>query len=146
MSASLINQTSLVDLGERLRLARDAANLTQKQAADAITIARTTLVAIEQGQRRVRMDELLQLAKLYRASVNALLRSESVHVDLVPRFRRSLINVHRPLPTGMSARLKPGPSSDTVRCSKPSADFARYEMVVAPALSEFDVRTFLAGS
>ena len=88
MSASLINQTSLVDLGERLRLARDAANLTQKQAADAITIARTTLVAIEQGQRRVRMDELLQLAKLYRASVNALLRSESVHVDLVPRFRK----------------------------------------------------------
>src|SRR6185312_8727340 len=48
----------------------------------------TTLVAIEQGQRRVRMDELLQLAKLYRTSVNALLRREAVHVDLAPRFRK----------------------------------------------------------
>jgi len=34
------------------------------------------------------MNELQQLAKLYRTSVNALLRQESVHVDLAPRFRK----------------------------------------------------------
>jgi Zn-dependent peptidase ImmA (M78 family) len=88
MSDSSLNQTSPADIGERLRLAREATNITQKQAADAISVARTTLVAIEQGQRRLRIDELQQLAKLYRMSVNAILRRESVHVDLIPRFRK----------------------------------------------------------
>jgi len=88
MSDSSLSQTSPVDIGERLRLARETANITQKQAADAISVARTTLVAIEQGQRRLRIDELQQLAKLYRVSVNAILRREAVHVDLIPRFRK----------------------------------------------------------
>lgn len=88
MTDSPLSRFPLADLGERLRLAREAANLTQKQAADAIAVARTTLVAVEQGQRRVRMDELQQLAKLYRTSVNAVLRRESIHVDLMPRFRK----------------------------------------------------------
>ena len=52
-------------------------------------MARTTLVAIEQGKRQVRTSELLQLAKLYGTTVNGLLRRETVHLDLSPRFRRS---------------------------------------------------------
>ena len=76
------------DVGERLRIARENADITQKDAADTIHIARTTLVAIEQGQRRIRIDELQGLAKLYGTSVNALLRREAVHVDLAPRFRK----------------------------------------------------------
>lgn len=78
------------DVGERLRLAREGANITQAQAASTIQIARTTLVAIEQGQRRIRMHELQQLAKLYGTSVNALLRQEAIHVDLAPRFRKTI--------------------------------------------------------
>lgn len=76
------------ELGERLRIAREAANLTQAAASKAISVARTTLVAIEQGQRRVRMEELQELAKLYGTNANALLRREAIHVDLVPRFRK----------------------------------------------------------
>jgi Zn-dependent peptidase ImmA (M78 family)/transcriptional regulator with XRE-family HTH domain len=76
------------EIGERLRLARDTAGLTQAKAADAVKMARTTLVAIEQGQRPVRMDELRKLAKLYGTSVNGLLRVEAVYADLVPKFRR----------------------------------------------------------
>src|SRR5512139_2148584 len=76
------------EVGERLRLARESAGIKQSDAADSIHIARTTLVAIEQGQRRVRMNELQQLARLYGTSVNALLRREAVHVDLTPRFRK----------------------------------------------------------
>jgi Zn-dependent peptidase ImmA (M78 family)/DNA-binding XRE family transcriptional regulator len=76
------------ELGERLRIAREAAGLKQADAASAIEVARTTIVAIEQGQRRVRMNELQQLAKLYRTSVNAVLRQEAVQVDLAPRFRK----------------------------------------------------------
>jgi Zn-dependent peptidase ImmA (M78 family)/DNA-binding XRE family transcriptional regulator len=83
-----LEQVSPIDTGERLRVAREGANITQAAAATAIGVARTTLVAIEQGERRVRLDELQRLAKLYGTSVNALLRREAVHVDLAPRFRK----------------------------------------------------------
>ena len=76
-----------VDLGRRLRLARERAGLTQAQAADEIEIARTTLVAIERGKRRVRVEELRRLARSYEESVNALTRPEALHVDLLQRFR-----------------------------------------------------------
>jgi Zn-dependent peptidase ImmA (M78 family)/DNA-binding XRE family transcriptional regulator len=76
------------EVGERLRLARESANITQKEAAEKLNIARTTLVAIEKGERRIRLSELQDLAKIYGTNVNALMRSESQHVDLIPRFRK----------------------------------------------------------
>lgn len=76
------------ETGERLRLAREAAHVTQADAADAIGAARTTIVAIEKGQRRLRIGELQKLAKLYGTSVNAMLRRDSIRVDLAPKFRR----------------------------------------------------------
>ena len=76
------------EIGKRLRLAREVLKLTQKEAADAIAAARTTIVAIEQGQRRVKTDELQKLAALYKTSANAILRREAVHLDMVPRFRK----------------------------------------------------------
>lgn len=76
-------------IGDRLRVARESSKITQAAAANALEVARTTVVAIEQGQRRVRLDELQQLARLYGTSVNALMRRESVHVDLRPRFRKA---------------------------------------------------------
>lgn len=81
-------QISAEELGDRLRIAREAAGVKQAPAAKVIDVARTTLVAMEQGQRRVRMDEMQKLAQLYNTSVNALLRQEAIHVDLAPRFRR----------------------------------------------------------
>jgi len=78
---------SPADLGSRLRIAREAAGITQAAAAKKIEIARTTLVAIEQGRRRLKTSELQQLARVYGTSVNALLRREAVFVDIVPQFR-----------------------------------------------------------
>jgi len=83
-----LSDLSPSEIGERLRIARESANLTQDKAASAVRIARTTLVAIEQGRRPVRMDELQQLAKTYGTNANSLLRREAVHMDLVPRFRK----------------------------------------------------------
>ncbi len=83
-----LDHVAPTDLGERLRIARERAGVTQAAAAVAAGMARTTLVAIEQGQRRARLNELLELAKLYNTSVNALLRREATHVDLIPRFRK----------------------------------------------------------
>jgi len=76
-----------VELGERLKVARETANITQDASAKTVGIARTTLVAIEKGQRSARMDELQALSRYYGVSLNSLLRREAVHVDLVPRFR-----------------------------------------------------------
>lgn len=86
-----------VEMGERLRVAREAANVTQAAAAAAANLARTTLVAIEKGQRRIRIDELQRLAQCYGTSVNALFRHEAVQVDLLPKFRR--------LPDGTDTRV-----------------------------------------
>ncbi|MGC2661039.1 MAG: ImmA/IrrE family metallo-endopeptidase [Bryobacteraceae bacterium] len=87
---SVLDQFSAEEVGERLRIAREKASLTQEDAAAAIDVARTTLTAIEKGQRRVRIAEVQKLAAAYETSVNALLRREAVHVDLVPRFRKLL--------------------------------------------------------
>ena len=83
-----LDQINPVEVGERLRIARDAAGTSQATAAEKIGVARTTLVAIEKGERRVRMGELQKLAQLYGTSVNALLRREAIQVDLAPRFRK----------------------------------------------------------
>jgi Zn-dependent peptidase ImmA (M78 family)/DNA-binding XRE family transcriptional regulator len=81
------SELSPVELGERLKIARETANITQDAAAKAAGIARTTLVAIEKGQRTARLDEIQALSRFYEVSANSLLRREAVHVDLVPRFR-----------------------------------------------------------
>jgi Zn-dependent peptidase ImmA (M78 family)/DNA-binding XRE family transcriptional regulator len=76
-----------VALGERLKVARSRAGLTQGVAATRLAMARTTLVAIEQGQRRIKPDELVAMAHLYGTSVNELYRKTAVQIDLVPQFR-----------------------------------------------------------
>jgi Zn-dependent peptidase ImmA (M78 family)/DNA-binding XRE family transcriptional regulator len=78
-----------IDLGERLRAARSGANLTQDSAAASLGIARTTLVAIEKGQRAVRPEELLAFSRLYGVSVGKLTSPDAVHVDLSAKFRRA---------------------------------------------------------
>lgn len=76
------------EVGDRLRRAREDAGLTQADAAQIIDAARTTIVAIEKGQRRVRIEEIQKLARAYGTSANALLRRESIQLDLLPQFRK----------------------------------------------------------
>lgn len=83
-----LDQTDRVRLGERLRAARTTAGMTQDQVAKSLNVARTTMVAIERGERAVKPGELAALAALYGASVNSLMRDTAVHVDLVGQFRR----------------------------------------------------------
>lgn len=83
----VLQQYDAVQLGDRLRQARVRAELTQEEAAKKLELARTTLVAIEKGQRRVRADELDSFVRTYGLNVNAMFRPTAVHVDLIPRFR-----------------------------------------------------------
>ena len=77
-----------MDLGERLRIARANANLTQEAVARELGVARTTLVAIERGNRPVKNEELLQFSRLYGISAGRLTSPDTVHVDLSAKFRR----------------------------------------------------------
>ncbi len=79
-------------IGERLRLARADARLNQEDAAKAISVSRPTIIAIEKGQRKVKLEELDQLAQLYHVPLNRLLAREAVQLDLQGRFRRVDVN------------------------------------------------------
>jgi len=74
-------------LGERLRIARTRADFTQEQAANTVELSRTTLLAIEKGERRIRQFELAALVRLYGVSLNDILRDTAVRIELEPRFR-----------------------------------------------------------
>ncbi len=61
-------------LGAGLRETREARGWTQKQVSERLGMARTTLVAIEKGQRRLKPEELTELAAIYGRKVSTLLQ------------------------------------------------------------------------
>lgn len=65
MEANILDNIDPRQLGVALQRSRKRKGLTQDDAAKAIDVARTTLVAIEKGERRVKSIELLQLARAY---------------------------------------------------------------------------------
>lgn len=74
-------------LGERLAQQRKQAGLTQADVAQRLSLARTTLVSIEKGERRAGEDELVRLADILGVRVHDLLREIVVPVQTSPRFR-----------------------------------------------------------
>jgi Zn-dependent peptidase ImmA (M78 family)/DNA-binding XRE family transcriptional regulator len=74
-------------LGDKLRSARSAVGKTQEEAAAALGVARTTIVAIENGTRKIRSDELLRYADFLGENVNTLVHSTR-SVDFTAQFRR----------------------------------------------------------
>ncbi|MGH2615063.1 MAG: helix-turn-helix domain-containing protein [Thermomicrobiales bacterium] len=76
-------------IGERLASARRARGLTQQQAAAALGVARTTITAMEKGDRRPRASELFALARLYGRQLGDLARPlrEGESPSFVVQFR-----------------------------------------------------------
>ena len=74
-------------LGRRLQEARKARGLTQQDAADAIEVARTTITALEKGDRRTRPDEVIRLASLYGKRVSDLVGPKEPVADFAVQFR-----------------------------------------------------------
>ncbi len=65
-----------VEVGQRLRLARETLGLTQEDVASVLGIPRTSVIAMEAGRRNVTALELRRLARLYRRSVAWVLGEE----------------------------------------------------------------------
>lgn len=72
---------------ERLRRAREDRGLSQEEVAESLDVARTTLVAIEAGERALRPTELVNLAFLYDEPLDALLRALPPPRNLAAQFR-----------------------------------------------------------
>ena len=54
-----LNELSAQEIGRRLRIARENADVRQDDAAQFIGVSRPTLVSIEKGVRRVRKDGVI---------------------------------------------------------------------------------------
>jgi Zn-dependent peptidase ImmA (M78 family)/DNA-binding XRE family transcriptional regulator len=89
---SILQQIDPRTLGTRLQEARKAAGLTQQQVADQLEMARTTIVAIEKGERRVSSKELIQYARIYRRAVSDFVSHRVFTYGFVPQFRSVLDN------------------------------------------------------
>jgi DNA-binding XRE family transcriptional regulator len=74
-----LNELSAKEIGRRLRIARENADIRQDDAAQVIGMSRPTLVSIEKGVRRVRIQEIQMLARHYGVSVNALAHRRGSH-------------------------------------------------------------------
>ena len=77
-------------LGQRLQDARRARGLTQQEVADSLELARTTVTALEKGERRIRSDELISLAGLYGRPVSSFVRSRAPSAEFAVQFRTSI--------------------------------------------------------
>ena len=77
-------------LGRRIQEARKARGLTQQEVADALSLARTTVTALEKGERRVRPDEIIGMAGLFGRSVSDLVSSREPISDFAVQFRTAI--------------------------------------------------------
>jgi len=73
-------------LGRRLRKARKAHGFTQQDAAESLAMARTTITALEKGDRKAQPDELIRLASLYRTRVSDLVGPKDPVADFTIQF------------------------------------------------------------
>jgi len=87
MDSEIFRQLDFRVLGERLKEARRACGFTQEAVAQKLDVLRTTLVAIEKGERRLSPGELIKLAKIYGRSVSDFVSQRANKEPFVPQFR-----------------------------------------------------------
>ncbi len=89
MTNNVLDNIDLRQLGERLQQARNKCGMTQADAAKVINAARTTMVAIEKGERRLKATELIKLARAYKISVSDFVRERPVVEPFQVQFRKA---------------------------------------------------------
>ena len=87
MATNILDNIDPKRLGELLQQARKKCGMTQTDAAKVIKAARTTMVAIEKGERRLKPTELIQLARAYGRSVSDFVRPRPVVKPFEVQFR-----------------------------------------------------------
>ena len=77
-------------IGRRLQGARKARGLTQREVAERLGVARTTVTALEKGERRTRPSELIQMAQLYGRKVGDFVGARHPVADFTVQFRAAV--------------------------------------------------------
>lgn len=85
--SDILEKIDPVGLGQQIKQARKASGLTQQEVAEKLGVVRTTLVAIENGARRLTAPELYKLAEILGRSINDWLNRPSMKIPLAPQFR-----------------------------------------------------------
>ena len=87
MATNILNTIDLRRLGELLQQARKKCGMTQADAAKVIDTARTTIVAIEKGERRLKPNELIKLTRAYGRAVSDFVRPSPIVEPFQVQFR-----------------------------------------------------------
>lgn len=87
MEKHILDQIDPKTMGARLQEARKARGMTQQAVAERMEMARTTLVAIEKGERRLTPEELIKLAAICGRPVSEFVSRQVVTAGFVPQFR-----------------------------------------------------------
>lgn len=75
MGTNILDTINMRELGRELQEARVKRGLTQEEASRVIDVARTTITAIEKGERRIKADELIKLAQAFGRQISDFVRS-----------------------------------------------------------------------
>ena len=87
MASNILDNIDMSRLGELLQQARKKCGVTQADAAKIIDAARTTIVAIEKGERRLKPNELIKLARAYGRSISDFVQSRPIIQPFEVQFR-----------------------------------------------------------
>lgn len=87
MDVNILDTINTRELGKRLQEARQKRGLTQEDAAKILDVARTTITAIEKGERRLKASELIRLARAYGRQVSDFVRQRPAIESLQVQFR-----------------------------------------------------------
>lgn len=96
MTSNLVETIPSSVLGRRLQEARKARGLTQQEVADSLDVARTTVTALEKGERRTRPAELIEMARLYGRPVGDFVGTKEPISDFSVQFRAAATNLGSP--------------------------------------------------
>ncbi len=80
-----------IELGAALKRTRKAAGMTQEDAGQELGVARTTITAIERGQRHVRIQELRDLSVIYRCDISQFFTVEEVPAEVILSARKRVL-------------------------------------------------------
>jgi Zn-dependent peptidase ImmA (M78 family)/DNA-binding XRE family transcriptional regulator len=87
MNKFILDEIDKKEIGRRLATARRQRHMTQQQAADIVGLTRTTMVAIEKGERRVRPEELVTFAEVYEREIADFVRPYPSMQPAIAQFR-----------------------------------------------------------
>ena len=90
MESNILDSIDMRQIGKALQEARKHRGMTQEAAAEVLGVARTTITAIEKGERRIKAGELIRLARAYGRQVSDFVRQRPRVESFQPLFRAQL--------------------------------------------------------